>query len=102
MQLKEDSVDMDVWQNRVQQDIADIRNEQSRFASEQITVKDAIRDLQFSDKLQDQEIKTLKESLTEIKADTTWIRRKITGAIITAAITAVVGGLIAVAIAKIF
>jgi len=90
------------WQNRVQQDITEIKAGQSQIKSEQQSMKDAIRDLQFSDKMQDQEIKTLKESLTEIKDDTNWIRRKITGAIITAAITAVVGGLIAVAIAKLF
>lgn len=90
------------WQNRVQQDITEIKGEQSRLSSDQQAMKDAIRDLQFSDKLQDQEIKTLKESLTEIKADTSWIRRKITGAIITATITAVIGGIIAIAIANIF
>jgi len=101
MNTKED-VAVDVWQNRVQQDITELKGEQSRLSSEQQTMKDAIRDLQFSDKLQDQEIKTLKETLTEIKSDTQWIRRKITGAIITAAITAVVGGIIAVAIGKLF
>lgn len=94
--------DMQEWQNRIQQDITELKGEQSRLSGEQQTMKDAIRDLQFSDKLQDQEIKTLKETLTEIKSDTQWIRRKITGAIITAAITAVVGGIIAVVIAKLF
>lgn len=100
--MPKEAGDVQEWQNRVQQDITDIKGEQSRISSEQQTMKDAIRDLQFSDKLQDQEIKTLKESLSEIKADTSWIRRKITGAIITATITAVVGGIIAVAIANIF
>lgn len=94
--------EMQEWQNRVQQDISDIKNEQSRQAGEQQTMKDAIRDLQFSDKLQDQEIKTLKETLSEIKSDTQWIRRKITGAIITTVITAIVGGIIAIAVTKIF
>ncbi|MEK3887240.1 hypothetical protein [Bacillus sp. FSL K6-3431] len=99
---KEEFADMDVWQNRIQQDISELKNNQTQIRSEQLTQRDAIRDLQFSDKMQDQEIKTLKESLTEIKDDTNWIRRKITGAIITAGITAVVGGIIAFVITKIF
>ncbi len=102
MSLREEDAVVEEWQNRVQQDLVNIKNDQSHIKSEQQTLKDAIRDLQFNDKLQDQEIKTLKDTLTEIKSDTQWIRRKITGAIITASITAVVGGIIAVVIAKIF
>ena len=102
MGQKEEFADMDVWQNRIQQDISELKNNQTQIRSEQATQRDAIRDLQFSDKMQDQEIKALKESLTEIKDDTNWIRRKITGAIITAGITAIVGGIIAFVIAKIF
>jgi len=102
MGQKEAFADMDVWQNRIQQDISELKNNQTQIRSEQATQRDAIRDLQFSDKMQDQEIKALKESLTEIKDDTNWIRRKITGAIITAGITAIVGGIIAFVIAKIF
>lgn len=102
MHLKEDDAVVEEWKNRVQQDITDIKSNQAHIRSEQQTMKDAIRDLQFSDKLQDQEIKTLKEALSEIKDDTNWIRRKITGAIITTVITAVVGGIIAIAITKVF
>lgn len=79
---------MEVWKENIQQDISRMR--------------DDIRDLQMNDKLQDQEISTLKATLSEIKEDTNWIRRKITGAIITAVITAVVAGLIGIAIANIF
>ncbi len=94
--------EMEEWQHRVQQDINDLKNNQSRFEQNHSKMKDDIRDLQMSDKLQNQEIKTLKEALFEIKEDTNWIRRKITGAIITATITAVVAGIIGVAITNIF
>jgi uncharacterized coiled-coil DUF342 family protein len=99
--MKEELVSMEEWQNRVQQDINDLKNSQSRMDVSHAKVKDDIRDLQMSDKMQNQEINTLKENLTEIKDDTNWIRRKITGAIITATITAVVAGVIGVAIANI-
>jgi len=102
MSLREEDVVVEEWQNRVNQDLVSLKSDQSHLKSEQQSMKDAIRDLQFNDKLQDQEIKSLKETVYEIKDDTNWIRRKITGAIITASITAVVGGIIAIAIAKLF
>lgn len=98
----EEEINVEEWQNRLQQDINDLKNSQSRYEHDQTKMKDDIRDLQMSDKLQNQEIKTLKEALFEIKEDTNWIRRKITGAIITATITAVVAGVIGVAITNIF
>lgn len=94
--------EMDVWRDRVQQDLNDLKNGHSRLETNQSKMKDDIRDLQMSDKLQDQEISALKTTLGEIKEDTNWIRRKITGAIITAVITAVVGGIVGIAIANIF
>lgn len=94
--------EMDLWKNQIQQDISDLKNGQSRINNEQLKMKDDIRDLQMNDKLQDQEISTLKETLKEIRDDTQWIRRKITGAIITAIITAIVAGVIGIAIANIF
>lgn len=102
MSLREEDAVVEEWQNRVNQDIVSLKSDQSHIKSEQQSMKDAIRDLQFNDRLQDQEIKSLKETVYEIKDDTNWIRRKITGAIITATITAVVGGIIAIVIAKIF
>ncbi|MCG7345297.1 hemolysin XhlA family protein [Sporosarcina sp. ACRSL] len=96
------SVDMDLWRERVNQDITDIKNDINRLNANQIGIKDDIRDLQMSDKLQDQEISTLKATLSEIKEDTNFIRRKITGAIITAVITAICGGLLGIAIVSIF
>ena len=93
---------VDVWKEKVQQDINELKNNHGLFKNEQDKMKTDIQDLKMSDKLQDNEISNLKATLTEIKDDTSWIRRKITGALITAAITAIVGGVIGVAIANIF
>lgn len=94
--------EMDVWKERIQQDMNDLRQRQQQNEGELRAMKADITTLQVSDKLQNAEIDSLKETLTEIKSDTTWIRRKITGALITAIITAVVGGIIGVAIASIY
>lgn len=94
--------DMDMWRERINQDITDLKNDGNRLGTNQLTMKDDIRDLQMSDKLQDQEIAMLKLTLGEIKEDTNFIRRKITGAIITAVITAICGGLIGIAIVAIY
>lgn len=94
--------DMEEWKQRVSQDISELKQGQTHLAAEQTKQKDDIRDLQYSDRIHAQEIRALKEDLTEIKSDTTWIRRRITGAIITATITAIVGGIIALAISNIF
>lgn len=93
---------MKEWQHRVDQDLSELKQRQSHLQQEQSKQKDDIRDLQMSRTLQAQEIKTLRDDISEIKEDTNWIRRKITGAIITATITAVVGGIIAIAIANVF
>ncbi|WP_250622266.1 hemolysin XhlA family protein, partial [Bacillus subtilis] len=45
---------------------------------------------------QDQQIMTLNEKLNKIEENTTWIKRTITGAIITAVCTGVIGGAIAI------
>lgn len=93
---------VEVWKEKIQQDISELKNNQTHLKNDQDKMKTDIQDLKMSDKLQDNEISNLKATLTEIKDDTSWIRRKITGALITAAITAVVGGVIGVAIANIF
>lgn len=51
--------------------------------------------LRVSDR-QDQQIMTLNEKLNKIEENTTWIKRSITGAIITAVCTGVIGGAIAI------
>ncbi len=86
---------MDVWKNQVQQDISDLKQGQSQL-------KNDVASLQINDKLQDSEISYLRDMLKEIRNDTQWIRRKVTGAIITAIITAVVGGLVGIAMTKLF
>lgn len=100
--MGEEDVNMDVWRDRVQQDINDLKQQSQQNNSEIQNVKSDIHRLQVSDQLQNREIDSLKETLTEIKSDTSWIRRKITGAIITAIVTAIVGGIIAYAVSKIF
>lgn len=99
---KEDVLTMDVWKERVQQDISELKNSHSHIKNEQDKIKNDVNQLQISDKLQDKEIDSLKETLSEIKEDTNWIRRKITGAFITALVTAVVAGIVGIAISKLF
>ena len=95
-------MNMDVWQNRVQQDITELKQRQRDNESKLGLMEKDIHKLQISDQLQDKEISSLKETLSEIKEDTNWIRRKITGAIITAVITAIVGGILAYGITQIW
>ncbi|MBY8913828.1 hemolysin XhlA family protein [Bacillus sp. YC2] len=45
---------------------------------------------------QDQQIMTLNEKLNKIEENTTWIKRTITGAIVTAICTGIIGGAIAI------
>jgi len=70
---------MDIWRERVNQDITDMKGVLNRLNTNQLGMKDDIRDLQMSDKLQDQEISMLKETLGEIKSDTRYIRDKMDG-----------------------
>lgn len=95
-------MNMDVWQNRVQQDITELKQRQRDNETKLGLMEKDIHKLQISDQLQDKEISSLKETLSEIKEDTNWIRRKITGAIITAVITAIVGGILAYGITQIW
>lgn len=93
---------VEVWKEKMQQDINDLKNNHTHLKNEHDKMKTDIQDLKMSDKLQDNEINSLKATLNEIKEDTNWIRRKITGALISAIITAAVGGIIGIAIANIF
>ena len=97
-----DVEEMDAWKAKVTQDITELKNSQSQIKTTQEGMQTDIHQLQISEKLQDSEISNLKETLSEIKDDTNWIRRRITGAVITATITAVIGGLIGIAIAFIY
>lgn len=102
MEAQEELNDVELWKNGIQQDIADLKSNQQVAKAEREKLREDVSDLKISDRLQNQEINSLKQTLSEIKEDTNWIRRKITGALITAVITAVVGGVIGVAISKIF
>ena len=99
---REDVKDVDVWKESIQQDISDIKQRQQQNESTLSGVVSDVHKLQVSDQLQNREITSLKETLRQIQDDTAWIRRKITGALITATITAVVAGIVGVAIANIF
>lgn len=98
----EEVTEMEVWKERVSQDISDIKQRQRENENALSTVKSDIHKLQVTVQLQDKEISSLKETLSEIKEDTKWIRRRITGAIITAIVTATITGVIGIAIANIF
>ena len=100
--MSEELMNMDVWQNRVQQDITELKQRQRDNETKLGLMEKDIHKLQISDQLQDKEISSLKETLSEIKEDTNWIRRKITGAIISAVITALIGGIVAYAVTKIW
>jgi hypothetical protein len=98
----EEMDNMEVWKSTIETKVNNIQNQQVIDAAKISDALKDIADLKLSDKLQDNEISALKTTLSEIKDDTNWIRRKITGALITAIITAVVGGIVGVAIANIF
>lgn len=86
---------MDQQINTMQQDINQLKNRVDQQQSD-------INDLKLNDKLQDKEIESFKQTLEGIKEDTQWLRRKFVSAFITAAITAIVGGVIAIAVNNIF
>ncbi|MBL3648449.1 hemolysin XhlA family protein [Bacillus sp. RHFS10] len=75
--------------NVFQQDLADLKGEHKALEQRVFALE------RVSDR-QDQQIMTLNEKLNKIEENTTWIKRTITGAIITAISTGVIGGLIAI------
>ncbi|QJC95822.1 Phage related protein [Bacillus mojavensis] len=79
--------DIDV--NVFQQDLADIKGEQKAL-EQRVSALERVSDRQ------DQQIMTLNEKLNKIEENTTWIKRSITGAIITAVCTGIIGGAIAI------
>lgn len=68
---------MEVWKERVSQEIADIKQRQRDNENSLSTVKSDIHKLQVTVQLQDKEISSLKDTLTEIKDDTNFIRGRI-------------------------
>lgn len=79
--------DIDV--NVFQQELADIKGEQKAL-EQRVSALERVSDRQ------DQQIMTLNEKLNKIEENTTWIKRTITGAIITAVCTGIIGGAIAI------
>ncbi|MBU2660098.1 hemolysin XhlA family protein [Bacillus cabrialesii] len=75
--------------NVFQQDLADIKGEQKAL-EQRVSALERVSDRQ------DQQIMTLNEKLNKIEENTTWIKRTITGAIITAVCTGIIGGAIAI------
>ncbi|MGM0948850.1 MAG: hemolysin XhlA family protein [Bacillota bacterium] len=75
--------------NVFQQDLADMKGEQKAL-EQRVSVLERVSDRQ------DQQIMTLNEKLNKIDENTTWIKRTITGAIITAVCTGIIGGAIAI------
>ncbi|RPK07050.1 hypothetical protein BSBH6_00673 [Bacillus subtilis] len=75
--------------NVFQQDLADMKGEQKAL-EQRVSALERVSDRQ------DQQIMTLNEKLNKIEENTTWIKRTITGAIITAVCTGIIGGAIAI------
>ncbi|WP_338444199.1 hemolysin XhlA family protein [Bacillus spizizenii] len=75
--------------NVVQQDLADMKGEHKAL-EQRVSVLERVSDRQ------DQQIMTLNEKLNKIDENTTWIKRTITGAIITAVCTGIIGGAITI------
>ncbi|GAB2561203.1 hemolysin XhlA family protein [Gracilibacillus alcaliphilus] len=95
MTKNEEMGDMDAWKERMQQDVSELK-------SNYHLMKKDVEDLQRNDIRQDSQIESMQEKLNAIQDDTNWIRRKITGAFITALVTAIVAGIVGIAISNIF
>ncbi|UBQ48374.1 hemolysin XhlA family protein [Bacillus velezensis] len=75
--------------NIFQQDLSDMKGAQKAL-EQRVSALERVSDRQ------DQQIMTLNEKLNKIDENTTWIKRTITGAIITAVCTGIIGGAIAI------
>jgi predicted nucleic acid-binding Zn-ribbon protein len=77
-------------------DMNQIQHEFTVFKGEQKTLEQRVSALERVSDRQDQQIMTLNEKLNKIEENTTWIKRTITGAIVTAISTGIIGGAIAI------
>ncbi|MFD6006909.1 hemolysin XhlA family protein [Bacillus subtilis] len=77
-------------------DVNAIQKEMAEFKLEQKSLERRVSSLERSSDRQDQQIMSLNEKLNKIGENTTWIKRTITGAIITAISTGIIGGAIAI------
>jgi chromosome segregation ATPase len=86
---------LNIWQERIDDTIENLTRRVDKHETR-------LYDLEMSDKLQNSKIQGLEDTLKEIKDDTKWIRRAITGAIISATIVAIISGIIGIAITSIY
>nr|MDH3120132.1 hemolysin XhlA family protein [Bacillus subtilis] len=77
-------------------DVHALQKEIMQMKAGQKTIEQRVNVLERVSDRQDQQIMTLNEKLNKIEENTTWIKRTITGAIITAISTGVIGGAIAI------
>ncbi|KWZ68150.1 protein xhlA [Bacillus sp. S2(2019)] len=76
--------------NIIQKDMVDLKSSQK-------ALEQRVNTLERNYDKHDQQIQSLNNQLNKIEENTTWIKRTITGAMITAVISGVIGGVIAVA-----
>jgi len=62
-----DVTEMEVWKEKVVQDISDIKQRQRENETSLTSLKSDVHKLQITTQLQDKEINTLKDTLKEIK-----------------------------------
>lgn len=68
--------EMEVWKEKVVQDISDIKQRQRENENSLSTLQSDVHKLQITTQLQDKEINALKDTLKEIKDDTNFIRKR--------------------------
>ncbi|MCM3248658.1 hemolysin XhlA family protein [Bacillus amyloliquefaciens] len=78
------------------QEVNAFQKEMSEVKAEQKALEQRVSVLERSSDRHDQQIISLNEKLNKIDENTTWIKRTITGAIITAVSTGFIGGAIAI------
>lgn len=71
-------------------------NELNGIKADQKSLEQRVSTLERTSDRHDQQIISINEKLNKIEENTTWIKRSITGAIITAVSTGIIGGAIAV------
>ncbi|MGG1738794.1 hemolysin XhlA family protein [Bacillus velezensis] len=77
-------------------DVHALQKEIMEMKAGQRSIEQRVNVLERVSDRQDQQIMTLNEKLNKIEENTTWIKRTITGAIITAICTGIIGGAIAI------
>ena len=76
MNSYKDVTEMEVWKEKVVQDISDIKQRQRENENSLSTLQSDVHKLQITTQLQDKEINALKDTLKEIKDDTNFIRKR--------------------------